>query len=131
MSRFAVLLAGNGQLIHRIVGERFILVNIFKKSICVTDSSKFETLGAFFLEGAQMKGIVEDGQAKISFNPLSLFTNINRDQLFIQIRADLYLCSTATGVCKKRTTVIRLNINQTGIGNEQYVQSEFTIADDK
>ena len=78
-----------------------------------------------------MKGVIEDGNAKISFNPSSLFVNsIDRDQLFIQIRADLYLCSSATGVCKKRTTVIRLNINQTENGNEKNVQSQFTLTDD-
>lgn len=74
----------------------------------------------------ESKGAINGEKMKIDFVRQAL--EKNDSNYFLQVHAELFLCAKTTGVCKKKSVEIRLNLtfNEISSGDSK-VYNEFNI----
>lgn len=82
-----------------------------------------------FTEGIKKKGKVQQGMMSIQFEPSSLFEE-NSSVASLQFKADLYICAISSGVCTKKSIIVKLklSVDAESPDENKTLKHEFMIA---
>lgn len=64
----------------------------------------------------------------IELEPSSLSEENSSQLAYLQFKADLYICAISSGVCTKKSVIVKLNLDTKSPEENKVLKHEFVIA---